>query len=92
MCNNEGRNALMYSCKLGLPEIVKVLLNKNKCDLCQKDQHGHTALIMCCHGCSPSETNRQNRTTILKMLLTHKNSGIHPVKYHRTRAYCSRVT
>ena len=75
LCNKDCKNALMYACKLALPEIVELLLSHRECDPCQQDQHGNTALVICCYGNS-SLSVRENHVRIVKTLLKHKNCGI----------------
>ena len=47
MCDNEGKNALMYACLFAMPEIVELLLSHKKCNPCQQDKQCNTPLIAC---------------------------------------------
>ena len=47
-----------------------------RCDPCRQDQDGNTALIACCYENNLVLSNRQNKISIVKMLLKHKSCGI----------------
>ena len=76
ICDETGRNALMYACMHALPQIVELLLSHKGCDPCQQDPEGDTPLIACCRMAEQNQTNLKTYVRIVQMLLKRDDCGI----------------